>query len=281
LNLEARFEVLLRQWHLSESPDRPRLRSFTGITGFARRGGTDVVLKVPAVAHHLASLALIHFDGLGAVRLLESEPDGAMLIEFANPGSPLSDLVSSGSDERATHALCDVAALLHAPVAPRGGFRLVSEQEETFRLYRLGQMGRIPSKLVEQAHALFRDLAASQTDHRLLHGDLHHENIVLDKDRGWLAIDPQPLLGEREFDLAAAFRNPGEQPPWPVTSDVADRRCRIMCQRLRIDRHRLLGWVLVESVRLAIWSVDSGFDPDWSLATVEAVRPLLEGTVRL
>ena len=46
------------------------------------------------------------------------------------------------------------------------------------------------------AQRVHRRLCESQRDVRLLHGDLHHDNVLLDAGRGCLAIDPTGVTGE-------------------------------------------------------------------------------------
>lgn len=53
-----------------------------------------------------------------------------------------------------------------------------------------------------------RELIDSARDLRVLHGDIHHENIFKHSTRGWIVIDPQCLFGERAYDLANVFYNP-------------------------------------------------------------------------
>ena len=52
------------------------------------------------------------------------------------------------------------------------------------------------------AQALLADAARGRAS---LHGDLHHDNVLDFGPRGWLAIDPHGLLGERGFDFANIF----------------------------------------------------------------------------
>ena len=69
-------------------------------------------------------------------------------------------------------------------------------------------MTRSHTTSVERAQRLYVGLCASQTSTRLLHGDLHHYNILRDGDRGWVAIDPKGVVGEVEYEIGAALRNP-------------------------------------------------------------------------
>nr|WP_249123342.1 MULTISPECIES: aminoglycoside phosphotransferase family protein [unclassified Bradyrhizobium] len=61
-------------------------------------------------------------------------------------------------------------------------------------------------------------MLAEPRDVVVLHGDLHHDNVLDFGERGWLAIDPRCLRGERGFDYANIFTNPDmADPSRPVT----------------------------------------------------------------
>ncbi len=184
--------------------DGPTVHSPSGCLAFGRiadRTGTAqaVVLKVTAARSDEgpAWAVLRHFDGNGSVGLL-AHADGASLLERAVPGRPLSELVHLGRDDEATAILCDVAATLHRPDAPPAdaGFPTVEAWGRAFEAYRRSGDGALPPALVDRAASLYADLATSQDAPRLIHGDLHHENVLLDAGRGWLAIDPKGVLGE-------------------------------------------------------------------------------------
>ena len=66
----------------------------------------------------------------------------------------------------------------------------------------------MPARLVEEAEALLAWLVPSQTGPVLLHGDLHHGNVLSARRRPWLAIDPKGVVGERAFDAGALLYNP-------------------------------------------------------------------------
>jgi streptomycin 6-kinase len=89
--------------------------------------------------------------------------------------------------------------------------------------------------LVEAAHGVYDRLAATQRHERLLHGDLHHGNVVFDRERGWLVIDPKGVVAELEFELGAALRNPWDRPALFTDPGVIRRRARTLADGLRLD----------------------------------------------
>jgi streptomycin 6-kinase len=250
----------------------------TGRVCFGRRGETDVVLKVPNPDSDEtnAFTALLHFGGSGAVRVLEHD-SGAMLLDRAMPGQHLTDLVVAGRDDEATAVLCDVVAALHRPdladdVADRfpgiedWGSELVSYRNDT---------GIIPVSLVERAIAVFAELAGSQGPRRLLHGDLHHDNILYDDRRGWFAIDPKGVVGESAYEIGAALRNPTSDPARFAVRAIIERRIAIVRERLGFDPQRVLRWAFAQGVLSAVWRVADGRDPARGLETANAILPML------
>lgn len=237
-------------------------------TGDAR----DVVVKVACTGsdEDLAWAALHHFGGRGCVRLLD-HADDAILLERASPGRPLVDLVRAGRDDEATATLCDVATALHAREPPAGApaFPSAADWGGGFDRYRRTRHAALPAALVDRAEGYFREMVTSQATSRLLHGDLHHENVLLDARRGWLAIDPKGVLAEPAYEFGALLRNPwgnGVDPALCASPTVADRRSWIVAERSGLDRRRVLAWGFAQAVLSAIWSHEDGHAPDHALA---------------
>ena len=103
---------------------------------------------------------------------------------------------------------------------------------------------------------------------RLLHGDLQHSNILFDEGRGWAAIDPKGVIGETEYEVGAALRNPREAPSTftaPARSSGAFADCRA---QLDLDATRVLGWAFSQAVLSAIWVIEDG-------ETLDAAEPTM------
>ena len=266
----------LRRWGLTL--DGVPREAPNGNVAFVRRGDIALVLKVVRERgdERHAAAALRHFDGRGCVRLLMSE-GGAILVERAQPGDPLSSLVYADDDDAATGALCDVIAALHS--APRSGvpnvFPSVEQWGRGFARHHasVGGSRAIDAALLDRAETIYSELAASQEEgeRRLLHGDLHHDNVLRDGVRGWLAIDPKGVIGERAYELGAALRNPWGDATRCATPAAVERRTRLMAERLGLDRRRVVAWAFAQAVLSAVWSVEDGESPRWALTVAEAI----------
>ncbi len=196
------------------------------------------------------------FDGRGMARVYE-HAGGAMLLERLRPGQPLTRMAIGESDERATRILaCLVAAM--SPGSPPSHAPSVEQWVDGFDRYALSGDRRIESELVATARDVFVDLAESQRNTRLLHGDLQHSNVLLDAERGWVAIDPKGVIGEVECELSAMLRNPTERPDLFTDPATIERRVDQLASELNLDRHRIVGWAFAQAVLSAIWQIEDG-----------------------
>ena len=134
-----------------------------------------------------------------------------------------------------------------------------------------GGTGPLPAAVVDRAEREHAELVASSAPPVLLHGDLHHDN-VLSAGRGWLAIDPHGVLGEPAYETAGLLRNPlgfGRRPDAPR---LLARRVPILAEAYGVDAERVRGWGRAHNVVSVIWSHQDGdgVDPD-TLAVVAAL----------
>lgn len=257
------------------APDGVARTTPSGCIAFVRQGGEPRVLKIfgPQSDETNAAAVLAHFDGHGAARLLKHS-SRALLLERVQPGSSLADIVIVGDDDGATEILCNVIRALHRRPAAAGNFPSVEDWGEGFARYRR-RGGPLPPPLVDRAEAVYNELARSQGPRFLLHGDLHHGNVLHDARRGWLAIDPKGVVGELAYETGALLRNPAEDASRFATPAIIDRRVHILCERLSLDRRRVLSWCFAQAVLSAIWAVEDGVDDGQGLVTAQATLPLL------
>ena len=267
---------------LSECAQRWRLRlgaAFTPLTynyvlPALRSDGTEVVLKVGFPGRELITeiAALRSFAGRGCAALLESDPDvGALLLERLRPGTPLAGVPD---DAAANSAAAGVMRTLWKPPPPDHSFPSVADWGAGFsRLRRRfdGGAGPLPPALVDEAETLFRDLTDSASGAVLLHGDLHHENILSSGRVPWLAIDPKGLIGEPAYEIGALLRN--RVPRTDGARGMLGRRVDQLSEELGIDRERARGWGVAQGVLSAWWSIeDHGRGWEDAIACAEILR---------
>jgi streptomycin 6-kinase len=195
--------------------------------------------------------ALSHWDGRGAVRLLASDRErSALLVERCEPGTALWEV---GNEEEANTIAAGVLRRLWRPAPSSHPFRLLVDEAETWAAELpvvWEQLGR-PFKrgLVEQVVAWARDLGSSQGDPVVLHQDYHGGNVLRAGREPWLAIDPKPLVGEREFDVASLLRDRREELVRdPNPGRRLARRLDQLTRELELDRERTRGWGVVHAL---------------------------------
>ncbi len=231
----------------------------SSILAFGTRDGVPVVLKVfrNPEDNRRSHTVLDKFAGHGMVRSLDHR-DGADLLERLSPGTPLADLALDGRDAEATDILAAVIRELSDVEAVATDITTVEDWGRGFTTYLAGGDSQLDRGLVQRSWHWYTRLAASQRRPRLLHGDLHHYNILRDNRRGWVAIDPKGVLGEIEYELGAGFRNPGQPPVYYAAREVVEQRLRILSARLDIVPERALAWAYAQAVLSAIWLVEDG-----------------------
>ena len=198
----------------------------------------DVVLKLNPAGEPESEQegdALEHWSGRGAVRLLAHDRErSALLIERCRPGTQLWKL----PDEEATEIAADVLEQLWVPAAEP--FRRL--EDEAARWAEELPDRELDRDLVDATVVFLRDAGPTQREAVLLHQDFHGGNVLL-AERGWLAIDAKPLVGEREFDVASLIRDRR-----PVTKARMERRLDYLVDRLSLDRDRVRGWAIAHAL---------------------------------
>lgn len=277
--LPSLLEEAAARWHLEvASPFGPL--SYNYVSPAVRVGGEAAVLKagVPCAELRNEISALRHYDGRSAVRLLEADPGrGLLLLERVAPGTPLEEL---DDDEEATRIAASVMQRLWRPPPAGHEFPTVGGWLRGFERHRArcdGGPGPFPVGLFDRAEALAAELLASSAPPVVLHGDLHHWNILCGEREPWLAIDPKGVIGEPAYEAGALLRNPRPHYlQWPGIDRIMTRRVEILAETLGFDRGRIAGWGLAQAVLSACWSYDDhsgGWEP--AIACAEILERVL------
>lgn len=232
------------------------------------RGHDPVVLKVikrQGDEWHSGGI-LQAFAGRGVVRVYE-QVEGAVLLERAVPAESLVRLALEGRDDEATAILAGIIQQMAGCVPPHE-CATVGDWAKGFEWYLTTGDQQISRGLVEDAFLCYTDLAASQRSTRLLHGDLHHYNVLSDARRGWLAIDPKGLIGEVEYEIGAMIRNPLEYPAFFTARGTIETRLSRFSRTLNLNTERALRWAFAQAVLSAVWDAEDGRTVDANSAPI-------------
>lgn len=240
----------LSRWRLD--PDGPAFTTHHAHLMPVRQAGRPAMLKLTAQPDEIRGAAVMEWwAGHGAAPVL-ARKGGALLLARAEGGRSLSDMARGDQDDRACQIICKTARALH--LARPGPPDLVPLTVWFRALEQAAGQGDLLATAWKTASALL----ATPQDPVVLHGDLHHDNILDFGQDGWLAIDPQGLWGERGFDFANIFTNPDlSDPSRPVAMrpGVFQHRVEVVARAARLDRKRLLQWILAWAGLSAAWFI--------------------------
>lgn len=211
--------------------------------------------------------ALECWDGHGAVRLLRADPGrGVLLLERLHEEVPLRSLPEA-------KAMLEASGVLRRLwVPPAGGHPFTSVAERTADLARtLRERRGLPwaeplVPLIDEALEVRERLTGDDGGAVLLHGDFHHGNVLSADREPWLAIDPQPLVGDPAYDLAWLVRDRLETlVAAPSAQSAARRRVARLSDALEVDRDRLRDWTVFRCVEAGVWRMAVGDREDGEL----------------
>jgi len=236
-----------------------------------RADGAPAVLKIapPGAAPALERAALAHWGGWGAVELLPAPDTGA-------PGGAL--LLERLRHEVSLRSLPEAKALLEAAgtvrrlwVEPPAGHAFETVAERTARqvepMRAAAARDTALEPLVSAALAAREELVRDSPELFLLHGNFRQSKVLSGERAPWLAVGPEPLTGERAYDLARLARDRVEDLiASPGGAATARRRVKKLADSLEVDQARLRGWTLFRAVESGTRALTAGRTQDGELS---------------
>lgn len=232
------------------------------------QGDNPIILKASLDSEGLAreAFALKCFTGYGAVKVLV-EDNGMLLLERAIPGISLKSYFPNQEHESIEIA-CGVMKKLHqANIPTTHNFPHIKDW-----LKALDKDWNIPNHYLQKARQLRDQLLKTAALDVLLHGDLHHDNI-LQNGENWLVIDPKWVIGESAYEVAAFIRNP--MPELLTHADaptIIHNRITRFAELLELPSQRILNWCFVQAVLVWVWALEDGCDIGYWERLVEVLH---------
>jgi streptomycin 6-kinase len=259
----------LRKWRLNL--DGPTLDSRSSWLQPVRHLGRPAMLKMlkPTSDEQAGADVLRHFAGNGAVRLFAADL-GGLLMERPNDDVSLRMMAITGGDDRAAEILAECVGRLHAPRECAAPDRLTPLRDWFRSLF--SHRSELP--ILARCADVARRLLTEPREVIVLHGDLHHDNVI-HGSRGWLAIDPKGLLGERTYEVANLLGNPWPHGEIVHQTDRMLRLSKLYASQLDLDPRRVLGFALAHAGLSASWSLEDGTDPSYRLTCAAILAPLV------
>ena len=206
--------------------------------------------------------------GRGAAEILAHEGE-ALLMARATGRGDLATLAHT-DDGAAAAILCDCASELHALSGdPPPGLVPLSRWFAA-----LGPAASAHGGVLAQARTVAERLLATPDPPVVLHGDIHHGNVLDFGSDGWRVIDPKGLWGDRAFDYANLFCNPG--PSIALAPGRLEHLAPQVAAHAGLAPRRLLSWVLAYAGLSAAWTLAGGGEPTTALGVARRAAAALE-----
>lgn len=248
---------------ISSKLDLGDLKEVTNLTynyvlsGF--QGDEPIILKLGLDNEALAreAFALKCFAGDGVVKVL-AEDEGLLLLERAVPGTSLKSYFP-GKEQESIEIACGVIKKLHkASIPVAHNFPHIKDW-----LTALDKDWPITDGYLQKARKLRDELLQTSKPDVLLHGDLHHDNILQNGDN-CVVIDPKGVIGEPAYEVAAFIRNPiPELLTHADAPNIIQGRVTQFAEALELPSQRIIDWCFVESVLSWIWNIQDNLDTEY------------------
>jgi streptomycin 6-kinase len=207
------------------------------------------------------------------VRLLDHDTAlGALLLERAIPGTLLCD---SETEQSSINTAATLMRKLWRDVPANSPFPTLERWFAAYDRYRVGpQSDLVHIELVETAAEILQSLFANSQIRLVLHGDLHHENILLSK-HGWVAIDPKGVVGDPGYEVGPFMlnklpRNADDQ----LIKNMLHHRLAIFSSELGIEKERLRLWAFCYAVLSALWDIEESSEPTHTIRIANLLAQL-------
>jgi streptomycin 6-kinase len=226
--------------------------NFVGLVAFNANQKPAVIKIAPRSEHLLRELhCLLWFKKAGPKIYAYDEEQYVFLMQYLNPGYSLKMLVKGGEDDTATRIICHT--ILELQKVKQQNYPLKHLTELVADLSSL--QGHIDAKILNKAQSLFTELTQDRSQDVLLHGDLHHDNIIR-HESSWKVIDPHGYIGDPAAEVGVMIRNPMDCfPQDKPLATIIDTRINILKEELPFDPQKIKAWAFVMTILSAAWNM--------------------------
>jgi streptomycin 6-kinase len=229
--------------------------SFNFVAEVQLKDSSKAILKLglPGKEFQSELATLAAYNGQGFCKLLDAEPEkGIMLLECIEPGKHLSSIQN---DLAAATAVADLIKNMNE-LDPKASFSFQTAGDQYNHLVNLHKRfgnTNIPECLFNSAESAWQSIQANLQQQRLLHGDLHQENILSAPNGEWKAIDPKGIISETGYELVPFLINDLK---YKDIQSTISKRIDIFSDQLDIDRDRIIQWGIFRSVLSVYWQLE-------------------------
>jgi len=256
------IQEISKHWSLEVGNFFPTL-SYNFVAPCVCENGEKAVLKI-SYPEEISSVlsearALKFFDGEGAIKVLRMDENFcALLLERATPGEGLRKICRR-DDAEANQIAIDIMRRLWRKPPESHDFPML---ESWIKGFEKAENTRFPAQIIKKAQSCFDELLALSKNKFVLHGDLHHENILSATRKPFLAIDPKGIVGDIGYEISVFLNNPrGWVLEQPEARQILRRRVEQFAEAFEIEPLILRKWAFAEAVLSAWWTFeDNGTD---------------------
>ncbi|MGM0803748.1 MAG: aminoglycoside phosphotransferase family protein [Bacillota bacterium] len=234
--------------------------------------GSEVVLKVVVDQKEFEAelRALQLLSGESTVKVLAFEKErGIMVLERIRPGQTLAEI----EEDKATLIAANVMKKLMVPAPVDSNLPTVLDRENSLkRIYQhYNSYHPVSKATIEEALFITEKLNISIDEPYLLHGDLHHYNILANGDF-WTIIDPKGLIGDREYEVVQYLLN---KLPEHGVEEITEKRIDIFVDVLNLNKERVLLRAYSHAVLATCWTIEDDHVKESFLSTIQVFKHLV------
>lgn len=270
-SLPALCQTLCEEWQLFDLTPVDNM-TWHYVAKASQASDRLVVLKIGYDRAYIADevSAYAHFNGHAAVDLIDyHDAYNAILLSQAVPGHALKSLYPEALSQVVSYYADVVNQLCLLPQPRHHGFK---HCRDWLGGIDVAGNAALPAALLKRAKALKNKLLATCDNEIILHGDLHHDNIINHQEK-WLVIDPRGIVGEKAFEAALFdFVTDRELKELGAVAPLFQSRLSLLSNRLNVDVNRLKEWAFVRMVLGACWMVEDNGDPSLFIARAKAIE---------
>jgi streptomycin 6-kinase len=264
-NLPTLVDLLSQHWRLTNLIPVDNM-TYNYVAKAISRLSQPVVIKISCdkKSYVAEKQALLFFDGNASIKLIDyNDEHHALLLQQAVSGVTLKSFYPAQA-EFVVDCYVDTMRKLHNTNIPKAHhFPHINEWLQAIDKLNKNQL---PAGMLQKVINMKNELLASLGDPVVLHGDLHHDNILKNGNQ-WVTIDPKGIIGEPEFEIAAfdfEFMNQGD-----TTKVFNERVQQIILRNPGLDGQRIKEWVIVRLILSAAWFIEDHGDPNFVIKLAE------------
>ncbi|MGV3464899.1 MAG: aminoglycoside phosphotransferase family protein [Heyndrickxia sp.] len=259
--IETRVQISVEKWNLNILGPVTNL-SYNYVLRALDAQGNPVILKlgVPGFDFQNEIRTLEAYEGKGCASLIEADTSlGAILQKELVPGT----MLDKEDEITSVYHYVKVWKAIRRPLPPGLQFPSIEDWSSGLERYQNNfplEDGPISATDIQLARDYFAFITNTSAGPVLLHGDLHHENILYSKEIGWTAIDPKGVSGDPYFDITSFLINHLHERENP--KELLRQRIDMLSKELGLERERLLKASIAMSTLYAVWGIEDA-DAEW------------------